>query len=206
MKRVVGLGLCALVALVAGCGPRVILTTGTTLGLKATPGDGQTRPPQVTLGYKRAELALVPTSGKGATTNSDAASTLAAFYFSTEWFGKTELSSFIGTGHAARDIQQEPKFQDEINKAAERFEGFRINNRAQLAAAGRITGTYAQLQDAGKRTKIRDKAVELGLVPRGTTDDAFARGKLQDTAVGGLAPTTTKFKTLEDFAAGVAAE
>jgi len=52
--------------LIAGCGPRVLIATGTTLGLKATPGDGQSRPPQVTLGYKRAEAALIPTSGGNA--------------------------------------------------------------------------------------------------------------------------------------------
>jgi hypothetical protein len=88
-----------------GCGPRVTISTGTTIGLKASPGDGSTRPPQVTLGYKRAETSLVPTAGKEASSSTDAFSTLAAVYFKTEWFGKTELRSFIGTGHAARDIQ-----------------------------------------------------------------------------------------------------
>ena len=58
---------------VAGCAPRVNLSTGTTIGLKATPGHGNTRPPQVMLGYKRAELSLVPTEGKGATSDTDAA-------------------------------------------------------------------------------------------------------------------------------------
>lgn len=89
----------------SACGPRVIISTGTTIGLKATPGDGNTRPPQVTLAYKRAELALVPTRGNQATSNSDAFSTLAAIHFSTRWFGSTEISSFLGTGMAARDIQ-----------------------------------------------------------------------------------------------------
>jgi hypothetical protein len=40
-------------------------------------------------------------------------------------------------------------------------------------------------------------------VPVGTTDDAFARGKLSDAAVGGLKPTTDKFVELEQFVAGV---
>lgn len=88
-----------------GCGPRVTITTGTTIGLKATPGDGATRPPQVTFGYKRAETSLVPTAGRKATSNTDAFSTLASIYFRTTWFGKTELRSFISTGNAARDIQ-----------------------------------------------------------------------------------------------------
>lgn len=86
----------------AGCAPRVNLSTGTTIGLKATPGDGTTRPPQVTLGYKRAELSIVPTEGKGATADTDAASTLATIHFSTRWFGHTELDSFIATGSGAQ--------------------------------------------------------------------------------------------------------
>jgi hypothetical protein len=110
----------------------VFISTGTTIGLKATPGDGQTRLPQVTFGYKRAELALVPTAGTHATDTEDAFSTLAAFYFSTQWFGETELSSFIGTGYAAQNIQQQAGFQQEILKAVQHFDEFRTNNRAQL--------------------------------------------------------------------------
>jgi hypothetical protein len=94
----------ATVLIVTSCTPRVNLITGTTIGLKATPGDGNTRPPQVVLGYKRAELSLVPTKGDGAKDISDAASTLAAIHFSTRWFGHTELDSFIATGPAARLI------------------------------------------------------------------------------------------------------
>lgn len=120
---IVGLMLAA--SLASGCDPRrrVVVATGTTLGLKATPGDGQSRPPQVTLGYKRAELALVPTRGQAATSGApeclnpgagaapakctDAFSTLTAFDFRTRWFGATQLSSFVSTGFAAREIQVE---------------------------------------------------------------------------------------------------
>jgi hypothetical protein len=94
-----------LISALSGCGPRVIISTGTTIGLKATPGDGSTRPPQVTFGYKRAETALVPTAGSKATKVEDAFSTLAALYFETRWFGKTELRSFVGTGIAAQEVQ-----------------------------------------------------------------------------------------------------
>jgi hypothetical protein len=96
----------------AGCGPRLLISTGTTLGLKATPGNVEGgRPPQVTLGYKRAEVSLVPTRGTNATRapgapREDAFSTLAAFDFRTAWFGKTELSSFVATGFASREIQK----------------------------------------------------------------------------------------------------
>lgn len=110
----------------SGCAPRVNIATGTTIGLKASPGDAATRPPQITLGYKRAEAAFVPTEGKKVTASStedatkasgvqagqssggaatDAYSTLAAFYFETAWFGDTQIASFIATGFAARDIQ-----------------------------------------------------------------------------------------------------
>lgn len=114
-RRVLLVGGCfLLVPMLSGCGPRMLISTGTTIGLKATPGDGQTRPPQVTFAYKRAETAFVPTKGQksascpspdtGAVCGSDAFSSLAAIQFSTEWFGTTELKSFIGTGIAARDI------------------------------------------------------------------------------------------------------
>jgi hypothetical protein len=92
--------------LVTGCAPRVNLSTGTTIGLKATPGDGSTRPPQVTLGYKRAEVSLVPTEGKGATATGDAVSTLASIHFKSQWFGHTDLDSFIATGLAAQRLVQ----------------------------------------------------------------------------------------------------
>ena len=95
-----------LALLLSACGPRVIISTGTTLGLKATPGDGSSRPPQVTLGYKRAELALIPTAGKKSSGEEDAYSTLAAFRFETTWFDRTDLHSFIGSGMAAREVQQ----------------------------------------------------------------------------------------------------
>jgi hypothetical protein len=115
-----------------GGGPRMLVNTGTTLGLKATPGDGQTQPPQVTLGYKRAESALIPTKGKTAQgcapkkdkntstceTETDAFSSLGAIHLDTRWFGTTEIRSFVGTGIAARDIIDKKDFKDEFENAA----------------------------------------------------------------------------------------
>jgi len=108
--------------LVSGCAPHVIIATGTTLGIKATPGDGQTRPPQVVLGYKRAEAALIPVEGGGAEMNgsevkTDAASTVASFYLKSQWTAGTEIRSFIGTGFAARQIVNE-NFAREFARAA----------------------------------------------------------------------------------------
>lgn len=95
------------------CGtPRLLIATGTTIGLKATPGDGQARPPQVTFAYKRAELAVVPTAqGSGKRDKSgnllqEAYSTLAAFSFFTTWFGETRIDSVVATGHAARNLNE----------------------------------------------------------------------------------------------------
>lgn len=109
---------CCLVA----CGPRILIATGTTIGMKATPGDTQTKPPQVTFGYKRAEMAVVPTGNKSATsssaTDTDAFSTLATIDFETSWFGSTSLHSAISSGIAARDIQNEPEFQTKFQEAA----------------------------------------------------------------------------------------
>jgi hypothetical protein len=59
----------------------------------------------VTLGYKRAEAAIVATKGTGATTGGeDAYSTFASLGFQTRWFGDTELTSFIASGYAARGL------------------------------------------------------------------------------------------------------
>ncbi len=107
-KVVIGTALGMIVMALSACGPRVIITTGTTIGLKATPGDGATRPPQVTLAYKRTEFALVPTGNQKATPSTDAFSTLAAINFFSEWFGQTQIRSLLGTGIAARDIQEHP--------------------------------------------------------------------------------------------------
>jgi hypothetical protein len=101
--------LAALAGVVAGsgCARRLTLSTGTVIGLTATPGDGQSQPPQITLAYKRAEMALVPTGGNAATNKrpTDAYSALAVIDFQTRWFRETSIDQFIATGHASRDIQ-----------------------------------------------------------------------------------------------------
>ncbi len=117
MRRLVLVAGCVVLLSASGCGtPRVNLITGTTIGLKATPGDGQTRPPQVMLGYKRGEVALVPTSGNGATETTDAQSALASFHFSTRWFGHTEIDSFIATGNAARHLGDSTEYAATLAK------------------------------------------------------------------------------------------
>ncbi len=101
-------GLIGLVAgMSSGCVRRMTVATGTTIGLHATPGDGQNQSPQITLAYKRAEIALVPTAGQAATKTpaSDAFSALAVIDFQTRWFRDTKIDQFIATGFASRDIQ-----------------------------------------------------------------------------------------------------
>jgi hypothetical protein len=201
VRRLLGLGL---LLLLAGCSTsRVIISTGTTIGLKATPGDGNTRPPQITFGYKRAEASIVPTKGVAVGPAEDAFSTLAAFHFQTRFFGRTELDSFISTGDAALEIQQQPEFQREIREAALRAEAFRTENRSQRDIAIRITELYRATADKDRRGRIRGKAEELGLVPAGTTDEAFEQGRLVGSAVGGRPPVTKALQELERFTASV---
>ena len=116
MKRLVSsipgtLLLAAMLLSPAGCARRMTVSTGTTIGLHATPGDGKSQSPQVTLAYKRSEIALVPTGEKPAKKkqngNSDSYSSLAVIDFQTKWFGSTSIDQFIATGHASRDIQHE---------------------------------------------------------------------------------------------------
>jgi len=111
--RIGAIALAMLLALACGT-PRLLIATGTTIGMKVAPGDGKARPPQVTFAYKRAEVAVVPSpsSGErgaerdaGGNLVRGAYSTLAAFSFYTTWFGETRLDSVIATGHAARRIQ-----------------------------------------------------------------------------------------------------
>lgn len=88
-----------------GCmGPRVLVVTATSIGLHATPGDGEAQPPQVSLAYKRSETALIPTEADRATHDKDAFSALATLDFMTTWFGSTELTSTIATGLAAQNL------------------------------------------------------------------------------------------------------
>lgn len=100
----------------AGCGPRMNIVTSTNLGLHATPGDGSTQPPQVSIAYKRSEVAVIPAGGGGgidapdgdAQGDRDLFSAITAYGFQTQWFGKTALDSVIATGHAARTIASAP--------------------------------------------------------------------------------------------------
>lgn len=125
---------CAGSALLCGCS-NMVISTGTTIGLKATPGDGSTQTPQVTFGYKRMELAYVPVDAasaskappprKGAKPEDpspagqnkspapgdvDAFSALAVIDVQTKWFGRTVIKQFISSGIAARDISTNENF------------------------------------------------------------------------------------------------
>ena len=113
---------CAIACL--GCGPRMNIVTSTNVGLHATPGDGSSEPPQVSIAYKRSEVAVIPAGNgggvdvpdetSGSTTTDDRRqdrdlfSVITAYGFQTQWFGKTALDSVIATGHAARMIASPP--------------------------------------------------------------------------------------------------
>lgn len=116
----IGFG-CALLTAACG-GPRVLVVTGTLVGIEATPGipeEGQS--PAVTFGYRRAEAALVPLE-KPASDNSnvvqqgtknppkDAASVLATFNLAHNWFGPAKIEQYIATGHAAKDLMKGGEF------------------------------------------------------------------------------------------------
>lgn len=127
MRLRLTLAFVAAVTTCSACGPRLNIVTGTTIGLKASPGDGQTSLPQVTLAYKRMETALLPTKGAAGTydpndasgtSTSDAYSALGTFFMSSKFFGDTTLESFISTGHAAQNLAQPGSgFQQQFAKA-----------------------------------------------------------------------------------------
>jgi hypothetical protein len=182
------LGLVVVVAIAPACElrRRVVIVTGTTLGLKATPGDGQSRPPQVTLGYKRGEFALVPTKGTAAqrcpddaaatddTKCTDAFSTLTAFDFRTRWFGSTELSSFVATGFAARDLQAEDAAAPGVRATAPGENAF--TTEFEKAFRGATVGPSAA-DVMERRLALHTKLDRLG------EDKAKARDVLEVAAV-----------------------
>jgi hypothetical protein len=139
-----------------GCARRMLVTTGTTIGLVANPGDGQSQPPQITFAYKRAEMAYVPTSGSVASNNtvfkSDAFSSLALVNFKTKFFGATSIDQFIATGHASRDIQDKgTEFTAELLKSVNaRIAIENINITQVVAAVDDGTGKV----DAAKYNKL----------------------------------------------------
>ena len=156
--------------LLAGCAPHVIVATGTTLGIKATPGDGQTRPPQVVLGYKRAEAALIPVEGGGAQMNgsevkTDAASTVASFYLKSQWTAGTEIRSFIGTGFAARRIVNENFAREFARAALSNLPAAIVDQREHLADLlrsldGNEVTAAAVLGNAGLQRKPGRNAIQ----------------------------------------------
>lgn len=88
------------------------------IGLSITPGDGHTQMPQLTLAYKRAELALIPTAQNLATNQtSDCYSVFSSLYFGTSLFGPTEIDDVIGTGFAARNLTTNSGFVDGFTNA-----------------------------------------------------------------------------------------
>jgi hypothetical protein len=118
MKKNLFLLLTATALLAACSSPRMTIITGTSVGLHLTPGNGQETPPQVSLAYKRTELALIPVSRAGAhktgtsVTNAvDAYSSLAGFDFRSSFFGGTiQLQQFISTGFASRELLDNSAF------------------------------------------------------------------------------------------------
>ena len=97
------------------------IVTGTTIGMHITPGNGDSTPPQVTIAYKRAELAVIPTAGTGATiasgTNtSDAYSSFAGFDFQSGFTSRTKLKQFISTGVASQNLIDNSNFVNALKE------------------------------------------------------------------------------------------
>jgi len=154
----------AMTMVVAACGPRVIIATGTTIGLKANPGDPQGgQSPQVTLGYKRAEAALVATKGDGATSQgaagkpgADAYATFASLGFKTQWFGDTEISTFLATGFAARaltasDSEAPAAAKADVKESPEAKPGPKLHGMLPPAAEGAHGGTGNSFFDSMRK-------------------------------------------------------
>lgn len=133
MDRFIGAIAAIVLVLWGGCAkPKIFISTGTIVGLEASPGSISTTPqaPSLTFGYKRAELALIPIDAERqgslspvtspSTTDSestfsdgreDAYSVLAVFKMAVNWFGPAKIEQFVATGMAAQQLgKKESRF------------------------------------------------------------------------------------------------
>ena len=108
-----------LTIILCGCSssPRMTVVTGTIIGLHASPGDGSSRPPEITFAYKRSELALIPTAGAVAvdhgtttTANTDTSSSFSLLDTDIHWFGTSLIQQIFATGHASRALLTNTNF------------------------------------------------------------------------------------------------
>ena len=105
-------------ALPTGCtGPRMTVVEATVIGLNATPGNGASTAPQVTFAYKRAELAIIPTTGRGGSGQTDCFSSLSALYCNSRFLGTTEIDDFVSTGFASRSLVSNSIFASTFSQA-----------------------------------------------------------------------------------------
>ncbi len=99
------------VTLLVGCStPAMLVSTGTLVGLEASPADPQTQTPHVTLAYKRSELAIVPlclkekANDQQCQPDKEGPSAAAAFMMHHSWFSATRIEQYIATGSAAKAL------------------------------------------------------------------------------------------------------
>jgi len=120
--------------------PSVYFSTGTTVGLEATPPANET-PPSITFGYKRAEIAMVPVTKldekpagppsdrgcsesppsaySGSSIARDAYSVLAVFHLAVNWFGPAKIEQHFATGCAATHLIRGLTEEEEDKRKAE---------------------------------------------------------------------------------------
>lgn len=111
--------LIACLGMLSGCsafGDKVHVITGTMVGIEFTPPASSENPgAAVTIGYDRAEMALIPTCDRQKTDGStckadkthDAYSVLALFRLNSSWFGTSKIQQVVATGEAARQILEQ---------------------------------------------------------------------------------------------------
>lgn len=118
-----------------GCNNYLVFTTSTKFGIDISQDAGQ--PPKMVLGYKRAEIAIIPSDRKPATSNDDAYAVLSDFCVMTnpslyDWSDTVatrksnptdvkdslQIRSFFATGMAARQAADTEAIQTHFAQAA----------------------------------------------------------------------------------------
>lgn len=118
-------------ALLSGCNNYLVFTTATKFGIDISQEAGQ--PPTMVLGYKRAEVAIIPAKHKLANATEDAYAVLSNFCVManpsiSDWINSAsntagvkdslQIRSIFATGLAAREAAESEKIQELFARAA----------------------------------------------------------------------------------------
>ncbi len=194
----------------------LLFGTDTSFGLKiAWSGLTAQYPDTMRLGYHRKEFALAPVFGSReacGTVSGVYKVTVPSFLATVDTYATVkgpgdatiQYLQYFATGVAAtnlalrKDVREAmlKRLDPKATERLERFESFTKHQELQIRAVEDIQNAYQQLTDQAKRTAVRNEAINLKLVPNGTTDASFNQTlfKIVDGNKPGLADNLKQLK------------